>query len=273
MCGPARSPGLPSNCSTFWAIGSRASRRLHRRLIRLNEAALLIDAQLGQPGALPPGYSARDLHQRLFDSELALTNLARFAESLADVPVDDAETAALVRQALRAVAESDLPRAELAAHELLVRLRQRSTNDATDKADRDKHVVAHRFAISVLGFTEAALGWRSDGPSLYPSKETDDAFQSSVVLFGGWLPGSAMVSTAASLESGPASDHRRLRDRLRVWDQVGLAAHSRVAIQMSVAVTAAILLGDLVSGATLLLGGARGVHYVHGRQQRRRTTP
>jgi hypothetical protein len=55
---------------------AQAARRLHRRIVRLNEAALMIDAQLGEPGAIPPDWSAATLHQRLFDAELALTNLA-----------------------------------------------------------------------------------------------------------------------------------------------------------------------------------------------------
>ena len=36
----------------------RDVRRLHRHLVRLNEAALMIDAQLGDPGAVAEGSSA-----------------------------------------------------------------------------------------------------------------------------------------------------------------------------------------------------------------------
>jgi hypothetical protein len=61
----------------------RDVRRLHRQLVRLNEAALMIDAQLGDPGTVTDGSSAQLLHQRLFDVELALTNTARFARAMA----------------------------------------------------------------------------------------------------------------------------------------------------------------------------------------------
>jgi hypothetical protein len=53
--------------------------------VRLNEAALMIDAELGDPGAVADGSSAQLLHQRLFDAELALTNIARFALAMARI--------------------------------------------------------------------------------------------------------------------------------------------------------------------------------------------
>ena len=50
----------------------------------------MIDAQLGDPGAMADGSSAQLLHQRLFDMELAMTNIARFAQAMAslDLPTD-----------------------------------------------------------------------------------------------------------------------------------------------------------------------------------------
>jgi hypothetical protein len=237
-----------SSLVQYPANPARRSRRLHRRLVRLNEAALMIDAQLDHPGALPAGWSATVLHQRLFDSELALANMARFAERLADLPLP-AEIHELARQALACVGELDVLRAELTAHELLARLRAQRTGH---ELDRDSHIVLHRFAVSTLGFTEAVQGWRAESSgtdSAATSEETADSFQPAVMLMGGWLPGSATVSAAASLETrhSPAGGWR-LRAHLRRWDRVRLAPHSRVAVQMGVAVTAAVLLGDLVSG-------------------------
>jgi uncharacterized membrane protein YccC len=228
------------------ANAARASRRLHRRLIRLNEAALMIDAQLGHPGSLPAGWSATTVHQRLFDSELALTNLSRFAGRLADLQLP-AEIRGLVREALAAIGRLDVLRAEVAGHELLARLRRRLSGPALD---RDAHIVLHRFAVSVLGFTEAIQNWRADrseASSAATSEEAVESFAPAVSLLGGWLPGSAMVSATASLEAGPPP-RGRPRDRLRMWDRVRLAPYSRVAIQMSVAVTVALLLGDALSG-------------------------
>jgi uncharacterized membrane protein YccC len=225
----------------------RASSRLHRRLIRLNEAALMIDAQLGHPGSLPAGWSATLVHQRLFDSELALTNLSRFAERLPDLELP-AEIRELAREALSAIGRQDVLHAEVAGHELLARLRRQPTGQ---ELDRVAHIVLHRFAVSVLGFTEAAHGWHAERSAMSSAAASgsnpDEAFAPAVTLFGGWLPGSTVVSATASLEAGPVPQDR-LRDRLRLWDRVRLAPHSRVAIQMSVAVTAALLLGDVVSG-------------------------
>jgi uncharacterized membrane protein YccC len=75
----------------------------------------------------------------------------------------------------------------------------------------------------------------STTPGATPAHET--AFQSQVRLGGGWLPAAAAVSAMASLESGD-----RLADRTR------LAPYTRSAIQMAVAVAAAIIFGDLLSG-------------------------
>ena len=62
---------------------TRASQRLHGRLTRLNETALVIDASLAAPGALPPGVSALDAHARLFEVERLIHNVAHLAERLA----------------------------------------------------------------------------------------------------------------------------------------------------------------------------------------------
>ena len=65
----------------------KADRQLQRQLLRLNEAALLIDAQLNAPAAIPAGWSAATLHQRLFDAEVGLGNVARFALEIAQARV------------------------------------------------------------------------------------------------------------------------------------------------------------------------------------------
>jgi len=69
----------------------RPARRLQTQLLRFNEAALMFDAQLGDPAAVDGGSSRQQLHQCLFDFELALDNVARFAEALARVQLPEAE--------------------------------------------------------------------------------------------------------------------------------------------------------------------------------------
>ena len=231
----------------------RASRRLHRRLIRLNETALMIDAQLTGPGSLPAGWSANELHQVVFDSELALTNIARFAEHIGQIELP-AALREQVHAALSAVGGLDLENAELTGHELLDRMRElpgdrlSSTDVAAPALDATDRIVLHRFAISVLGFAEAVQQWHVFDDRSAPDS-ADTSIDSPVILVGGWLPGSAIVSAAASMEAGPRPrEGGPLWERIRLGDRVRMAPYTRVAIQMGVAVTAALLLGDLLSG-------------------------
>jgi uncharacterized membrane protein YgaE (UPF0421/DUF939 family) len=208
----------------------RDARRLHRQLVRLNEAALMIDAQLGDPGAVADGSSAQLLHQRLFDVELALTNIARFAQAMActGLPAPQHFEA---RLALRDIVRGENQAARTHATRLTGLLR--AAGPVPDGADRAAVVVVHRFAGSVIALADAITDWMAAGTT----DAGQGAFQPSVQLLGGWLPGSAMVSSAASLEPGP-----------RLGDRVRLALYTRTAIQMGVAVGAAIVLGDLLSG-------------------------
>jgi uncharacterized membrane protein YccC len=206
------------------------ARRLHRQLARLNEAALMIDAQLGDPDAVTGGSSAQLLHQRLFDAELALTNIARFAEAMArdGLPAPQHLEAQL---ALRDLVRGENERAKTHAARLIGLLRE--TGPGPDGADRADVVVAHRFAGSVIALADAMTEWMAAGA-------TDDGkgtFQPSVQLIGGWLPGSSQVSNAASLEADG-----------RPGSQIRLARYTRTAIQIGVAAGAAVALGDLLSG-------------------------
>ena len=206
------------------------ARRMRRQLIRLNEAALMIDAQLGDPAALPDGSSGELLHQRLFDIELALTNIARFAGALSrlDPPI---EQRSQVRLALLDITSGDYRGAMAHAHALIDLLNAAGNPPAGD--DRTAAtVVAHRFAGSVIDLSEALTEWMAlDTPD-----DPKTTFQSAAVLFGGWLPGSAQVSGTASLEGG-----RRWGQRAR------MALPTRNAIQIGIAAGAAIVLGDLIS--------------------------
>lgn len=53
----------------------RAEARLHSRLVRVNEAALITDGQLGAPGAVPDDDVAQTVRGALFDGELAVAAL------------------------------------------------------------------------------------------------------------------------------------------------------------------------------------------------------
>jgi hypothetical protein len=207
------------------------ARRLHRQLIRLNEAALMIDAQLGDPGAVP-GSPAQLLHQRLFDAELALANIARFAQAMArsGLPAPQHFEA---RLALRDLIRGENEAARAHATRLISLLPRAGAGPVPPGQDHAVVVVTHRFAGSVIALADAMTEWMALGAA----GEGKGAFQPAVRLFGGWLPGSAQVSNAASREPG-----------IRLGDRVRLPLYTRTAIQVGVAVGAATALGDVVSG-------------------------
>jgi uncharacterized membrane protein YccC len=210
-------------------LDRRRVRRMHRQLIRLNEAALMIDAQLGDPGAVADGSSGEFLHQRLFDIELALTNIARFVATIKrlDLP---AEQRSEVRRALLDLASGDNKGAKAHA-ETLIGLLHADGRLPVDE-DRTAAVVVHRFAGSVIDLCDAMTQWKT----LNAIDIEKSTFQSSIVLVGGWLPGSAHVSSTASLEGGT-----------RWGEGSGLARYTRNAIQIGIAAAVAIVLGDLIS--------------------------
>lgn len=212
------------------------SRLLQKLLIRLNECALMVDAQLADPAALPRGATAAALHQRVFDSELTLTNTARFAERLSD-PRVPADVRALARKALVAIRDRDPESATAAAGEIRARIKAAPV-DGGDGArlDQTARIVVHRFTTSVIGQAEVMRMIRDHPePSDIPD-DSDNPFDPAVTLAGGWLPGTQKVSATASTEAGP-----------RWIDRVTLEPYARVTIQMAVAVTGSIIVGSLVS--------------------------
>ena len=212
------------------AHSQRDARRLRRQLVRLNEAALMIDAQLGDPSAVAEGSSGQLLHQRLFDVELALTNMARFAQAMARFGLP-ARQRAEVRLTLLDIVGQDAPGARKHATNLIDLLRDDQSRPAS--ADPATVVVPRRFASSVITLADALTEWTA----LAATAGGKGTFQPSVQLFGGWLPGSTQVSATASREPGS-----------RRGDRIRLAPYTRTAIQMGIAVGGAIALGDLLSG-------------------------
>jgi hypothetical protein len=205
----------------------RDVRRLDRHLIRLNEAALMIDAQLADPGAVAGGSTAQLLHQRLFDAELALANIVRFAEAMARLGLPTTQHLQ-ARLALRHLALGENEAARAHAARLITLLRR--AGPVASGEDRSVVVVPHRFASSVIMLADAMTEWMALGTA------DEGTFHPSVQLFGGWLPGSAKVSDTASLEPGT-----------RLGESIPLPLHIRTAIQMGIAVAAATVLGDVLS--------------------------
>jgi hypothetical protein len=67
----------------------RQARRLDRGLARLNETSLLADAELADPRSRIDADVAQALHERLFDLEIVLQNIASGAAALAARQLDD----------------------------------------------------------------------------------------------------------------------------------------------------------------------------------------
>ena len=246
----ARARALASEVAELYEATARAGKheanrreeqRLQRQLLRLNEAALLIDAQLS-PAAVPAGWSAAALHQRLFDAEVALSNVARFALTLARRPLP-APAPALIVAALAGIRDADLT----AVFDSAARTRQ-LVEDQCREIGPDDCIVLQRFATSVTDLGTALRALRQDPATLPPDEalaaDTGPAdtgngeFQPQVATFGGWLPGSAAIAGAASQERGGSGLIERIR----------LAPYARIAIQMGIAVGGAIIVGDAISG-------------------------
>jgi uncharacterized membrane protein YgaE (UPF0421/DUF939 family) len=197
-------------------------RRLRRQVVRLNESTLMMDAQLAQ--AVPESAAAQA--QRLFDVELALSNCARFAGAMA---VTCAEPGARDQGArtLSAVLAGDMPAVLAAAGAL--RLRTWSSVRTT--------VLAHRLAASAEEFMRArreldeAIEQRLSG-------HTGEDFTPAVELNAGFLPGSVPVSAAASTTPG----------RGGLLDRATMPSYVRSSIQIAVAGTLAVVVGDVISG-------------------------
>lgn len=211
----------------------RAVARLRRRTVNLNETALMVDAALTAPGALSDGMSARRLHQVVFDAEQALSNMARFAGTLGHSGLSRGNRA-LVRTSLMAVGHHDPQTARHSATRMLDQLREHAARPPAGDEERNRRVILHRFATSVVDWADIAEHLDAHPGDDDPMDDT--GFTSPVQLMGGWLPGSTMVSANASQELGP-----------RAIDRVRLAPNVRVAIQLGVAVSGAIVIGSVLS--------------------------
>jgi len=249
----ARARALASDVAELYAASTRSEdpgeyrrgeKRLQRQLLRLNEAALLIDAQLDSPAAVPAGWSPAALHQHLFDAEVGLSNLARFAHALARRPLPG-RARALVLASLVAARDGDLAAVGEAAAGITALLAEHDPG-RSGVAPEDR-ILLQRFATSVTGLATALSAFRlypesrpaAGLPSELARAELAAAgFRPQALTFAGWLPGSAFVAGAASAERGGSGPSERIR----------LAPYARIAIQMGVAVGAAVIAGDAMSG-------------------------
>lgn len=196
--------------------------RLRRQAVRLNESTLMIDAQLVQADSLSAGARA----QPLFDAELALSSCARFAGALARTCADVA-----VRAQARAALAAALDRGDPHAARGLASL-------AGDTARTT--VLAHRLGACIEQYL---LARRQLADALLGPVPADPAttFTPAVELSAGFLPGSTPVSATASTTPGRGGP----------LDRASMAPHVRASVQVAVAATIAVAVGDVVSGPRL----------------------
>lgn len=207
--------------------GGRADRRQRMRLIQLNEAALLIDGQLGIAGSLPAGRSEEAVRHELLAAEFAMGTVAAAAEGLRDQRTTVApRELATIREALVALRRGDLAAAQ-AAGERLTALGLGAGNGYAAAAAAYRLGAAVVDVVRALRNVEAAPG----------AAATADTFTPSVELFNGRLPGSAPLAT--QLDDGLGSGWRARIARLPL--------PTRQAFQVSLASALAIVLGSLLN--------------------------
>lgn len=197
--------------------------RIRRQLVRLNEATLMIEAQLAETRPQTASVEA----QRLFDAELALSNSARFATALAagGAPSTVRRPAAAALSALL----EDPP----AVTRAVAALRTVPCGELHTSA------LVSRLAASVELYAEANAHLGRPVPA-EEAEASGGTFTPAVELQNGRLPGSVPVSTEASTTRG-----RRLLDR------VPMPPYIRTTIQITVAGTLAVAVGGAVSGTRL----------------------
>lgn len=168
----------------------RQARRLDRGLVRLNETSLLADAELADPRSRLEPDVAQALHERLFDLEIVLQNIASSAAALAGRRLHDPV------------------RAQVAAW--LSELRVGRAPAAGRWLERDDHAPAgpgqDQFRDGLLRqLAELCVTWErrinsSPPPALTSTpagQRLDDMYASPIVLIGGNLAGSSPASAAA----------------------------------------------------------------------------
>ncbi|NWJ69548.1 FUSC family protein [Pseudonocardia sp. ICBG1122] len=202
----------------------RAEARLASLLVRVNEAALVIDGQLGTPAAVADDDAARIVRRAVFDAELAVTALTRVGPGALDCDDARAVLTALHGGRWDAVRE----RAGRVADRVAAPGPRRLAVDATVLADARADWTA---ALDTA--PEGALGTAPEGGPATVGEAA--AFAPAVQLFGGNLPGSAGTVTRLHRPPDPGRPASRL------------SLTTRQAVQVAVATAVAIAVGDALS--------------------------
>ncbi len=191
---------------------ARVEARLASLLVRVNEAALVIDGQLGTPAAVADDDAARIVRRAVFDAELAVTALTRVGPDALDC--DDARAVLTALHGGRWDA-----------------VRER----AGRVADRVAAPAPRRLAVDATVLADARAEWTAALDAVREEGARDTAFAPAVQLFGGNLPGSAGTVTRLHRPPDPGRPASRL------------SLTTRQAVQVAVATALAIAVGDALS--------------------------
>lgn len=225
--------GVLADAETGESVRARRARGLSRRLVRLNESAITIDAQLADPRLRLGRGEAQALHDALFELELQLENLGRAIALLSSPDARlDPRSRARVRAWLTGLAVGDT--SDAAAYE-----HAGSSDETVGTALATGNVV---FATASIVVEVGQLLGRWQRGELPPVAAEDGvdfatAYESPVMLIGGNLAGSSQASNAA-LAPG---DGDGLAARLR------LDAPAVAAIRVAIAVGVASAIGSAIN--------------------------
>jgi uncharacterized membrane protein YccC len=222
----------------------RLARRLRRQVVRLNETALVLDIQFAEASAGAGGAAAEGRRRSLFEHERALATLARLAQRRAHDRLDP-ETRRGARAVVTAAHDLDLAALRRLAcspeRDQVAGPAPRAASPGHDEVGGAEEI-AERYREAARALASAVSHTDADPHAHHEARPADGAaLPAHVRLLGGWLPGSAIVNAVASSRQGTA----------RV-DRIAMTVSSRVALQLGVAITLAVTLGDLISPAHLL---------------------
>jgi len=169
--------------------------RVQRRVMQLNESALVIDGHLAAPGAVMSPRIASAVREALFDAEMAEANLAsgllRLLERRQEIP---GEEMAGVEACVAALVREDLVAARTEAARIIDRLNGRGFRHGPHPDS-----LVYRVASAAQEFIAAAVRCVPQTPLDTSSKL--ETFSPAVELAAGGLPGSAPTVRAFLAES------------------------------------------------------------------------
>lgn len=216
-------------------LDERRRRRMRARTIRLNETALMVQSQIedkADPGTLWPGVTAEQLAPWLLDAELAIEWVATAGRRAAVIACEDPDSmpaptrAALVdaltqlSRAIRLPEPDGLRRAADRAQRLLDERREPAGDDEGSAAVR-------RLALAIINAASATSDVRAIVDRVATGRPLDDGDGERPQPAEDAVPDEAAEEEAAT----------------------GLRPTTRQAIQVSVAASLAIVIGELVSPA------------------------